>query len=174
MDYPQCVRSVERVGDFDSEAQHLVNRHGSVLDVMLQRLAFKKFHGDEVVAILLANVVDSADVRVIERGRGLGLPLEPLEGSGLICPLPRKEFQGDDAVQPRVLCLVHDTHPTAAYLLTDPIVRNGSAEHSWKASLAADVRLRRDSSQSEDTYQGVPKLPCVPPLGRMWIGSLPR
>jgi hypothetical protein len=43
---------------------------------MLQRLAFQKLHGDERLAVMLANLVNRADVRVIEGESGASFSLE--------------------------------------------------------------------------------------------------
>jgi hypothetical protein len=43
---------------------------------MLQRHALQKLHSDERLPVLLANVVNRADVWVIQYGRGLGLTLK--------------------------------------------------------------------------------------------------
>jgi hypothetical protein len=40
----------------------------------------------------------------------------------------RQEFEGDAAVQPGVLGLVDHTHPAAAQLLDDAVMRDGLAD----------------------------------------------
>ncbi len=43
-----------------------------------------------------------------------------------------QELEGDEAMQPGVLSLVHYTHPAAAQLLDNAVMRNGLADHvSW-------------------------------------------
>ena len=43
---------------------------------MLQGYALEKLHGDEGLAILLADVVDRADIGVVQGGCGLGFALK--------------------------------------------------------------------------------------------------
>jgi len=43
---------------------------------VFQRHAVEKFHGDECLTVVFADVVDGADVRMIESRRGLRLALE--------------------------------------------------------------------------------------------------
>ena len=49
-------------------------------DGVFERFAFETLHGDEGFAVFLSDVVDRADVGVIERGSGLGFALEAGEG----------------------------------------------------------------------------------------------
>ena len=47
---------------------------------LLQRLAFEQFHGDERLAFVFVNVVNGADVGVIQRRGSARFALEALEG----------------------------------------------------------------------------------------------
>src|SRR4029077_7721116 len=64
------VGGFERVGNFDSPVEDLLERLWLATDVMFQRVAFEELHGDEGDAILVANFVNCADVRMIEGGGG--------------------------------------------------------------------------------------------------------
>ena len=57
--------------------QQLRERHRSALEPPLKRLSLDVFDDEEVTAILAADVVDRADVRVIERGDRARFALEP-------------------------------------------------------------------------------------------------
>ncbi len=61
------VRRIERVGDFDGEGEEVFDVHRAAVDAVLERLAIEKFHGDEGVAIPLADIVNRADVGVVQR-----------------------------------------------------------------------------------------------------------
>jgi len=71
---------------------------------------------------MLADFVDGANVRVVERGGGAGLALETLEGLGLMGQLWGKDLQCYEAAEFGVLSLVDHTHPAAAQLLNDAVV----------------------------------------------------
>ena len=47
----------------------------------------------------------------------------------------RQEFQGDEAPKLGVLSLVDHTHPAAAQLLDDAVVRDGLADHGAQAAM---------------------------------------
>ena len=91
---------------------------------MLQRDAFKKLYHQESVAILLANVMNGADIGMVQSGRRLRFPLESSQRVGIARQLFRKEFQGNEAMQTRVFGLVDHAHSTATESLVDTVVRN--------------------------------------------------
>ena len=98
-------------------------------DAMLESRAIQKFHGDESLAILLANVVDGADVGMIESRRRLGFALK----AGRACAsraIIGEKFEGDETMEAGVLGLVDDAHAAAAELLDDAVVRDGLADHA--------------------------------------------
>ena len=62
----------------------LVDRQRSALDLLLERLAFVEVHDDEHLAVSrFVDVVDRADVVVLEGGGGFGLVDETLLGFGV-------------------------------------------------------------------------------------------
>ena len=96
---------------------------------MLQRLSFQQFHGDEMLAVRFVDLVNRADVRMIERGGGKGFALESFAGCGIILHFRGQEFQRDVAPQLEVFGFVDHTHPAAAELRENPVMRNGFADH---------------------------------------------
>ena len=103
--------------------------HRTVADQVLQSVTVEVLHGDERLAVLFANVVDGADVGMVEGGRGLGLTPETLQSLAVLGHVFGQELESHKAMQPGVLGLVDDTHPAAAQLLDDAIVRDGLADH---------------------------------------------
>src|SRR5579863_5426216 len=79
MDDSLSMRGVERIGDLDAKIQKLLEIDRLAVNVMTQSLAVNELHGDKGPAVLLANVVDGANVRVIEAGGGMRLAAETLE-----------------------------------------------------------------------------------------------
>jgi hypothetical protein len=101
---------------------------------MLQCHAIQKLHGDERFAALVVNLVDSADIRMIEGGSGLRLSLEATSCLRVLSHFVRQELQRDEAVQFHILGLIDDAHTAATELLDDAVVRNGLADH-WQRIL---------------------------------------
>ena len=96
---------------------------------MLQRHAIQKLHGDERLAVLLADFVNGADVGMVQGRGGLGFALKTGQSLRVSGDFLGQELQGHKAVQPGVLGLVDHTHPATAQLLDDAVVRDGLADH---------------------------------------------
>ena len=84
---------------------------------MFQGLAIQKLHCNEGRAVLLINLVDSADAWMIQCRGSLRLTLEANKCLGVFGQLLRQELQSNKAMELDVLSLVNDTHATAAQLL---------------------------------------------------------
>ena len=74
------MRSLERIGDLDREPQQPTDLERAFADAMLQRHPVEELHDEKSAAVLLADVVHSANVGVIQ-GRG-GPRLAPESGQG--------------------------------------------------------------------------------------------
>ena len=115
---------VERIGDLDAQIEHRLDLQRLASDPVPERLPLQQFHGDEGSPIGLVNLVDRADVRVVQGGRSLGLPLESAEGLCIVGEFVGKELQGDVATELEVFRLVHHAHAPAADLAEDAVMGN--------------------------------------------------
>jgi hypothetical protein len=88
----------------------------------------RKFHGDERLPVLLSDVMNCADVWVIQRGRRLCFALKAGECLRVAGNFFRKKLEGDEAVEPGILGLVDHTHAPATELFQDAVVRDGLPE----------------------------------------------
>ncbi|MGA9998599.1 MAG: hypothetical protein WBQ04_00625 [Candidatus Acidiferrales bacterium] len=70
------VRCIQSVRNFNPQLQHLLKRERLATDAVLQRHPVQMLHGDKRLPVLLANLVDSANVRVIQGRSSFGLPLK--------------------------------------------------------------------------------------------------
>ena len=100
-------------------------------DGVLERLAFEALHGDEGVAVFLADVVDGADVGVIERGGGLGFALEAGERLRVFGDGVGEEFQSDETIEAGVFGFVDDAHAAAAEFFEDAVMGDSLADLHW-------------------------------------------
>jgi len=96
---------------------------------VLEREAVQKLHGYESVACFLADVVNGADVRMIERGGGPRFAAETLECLCVQSQIFGKKFQGHETGEAGIFGFVDYTHPSSAEFLEDAVMRNGLSEH---------------------------------------------
>jgi len=68
MDDASVVSGVESVGAVDTDFEEAFEFERVRGDDVLERGAVEKFHGDEGATVFFTDVVDGADVRVIQRG----------------------------------------------------------------------------------------------------------
>ena len=79
----------------------------------------------------LVDVVDGADVGMIQRGGRPRLALEALERTGLHGHVVGQELEGDRAIEARVFGLVDHAHAAAAEEFGDLVVGDPLADHGW-------------------------------------------
>src|SRR5208283_4762840 len=92
---------------------------------------------------LLADVVDGADVGMVERGSGLRFAAKTAEGRGVANHVIGKKLQGDEAMQAGLFGFVDHAHASAAELLDHLVVRDVLADHDF-----GDARNVRRSTQA--------------------------
>ncbi len=129
MNDPVPVRGVERVRDLDAEIQRLSEGERTGHEPVAERLPFDELHHDEVASRVLVDVVDRADVRVLERGGGARLTAQTLQRLRVVPHVVGQELQRDAPAELEVFGLVDDAHAAAAQLLEDPVVGDGLADH---------------------------------------------
>ena len=114
---------------FDRDVQRLGHLQWAPIDSVLQALAVNVRHRDKSVPVGLINLVDRANVGMVEGSCGLrfvhktGLFVLGPQGLG------REEFQGDRAFELCVLGLVDHTHPTFPEFIEDLVMRDGFTDH---------------------------------------------
>jgi hypothetical protein len=122
---------VEGVSELDSEIHELGDREGMPFDPMLERLSLEQLHDDEVLPFFRgsADVVDRADVRMVQRRGRTRFALEPIHGLRIVGKFRRQKFQREVPSEARVFGAVDNTHAAATELLHDAIVRERLADH---------------------------------------------
>ena len=98
---------------------------------MFQGRAVEEFHDDVVTVLVFADVVDRADVGMVQGRCGLGFAAEAFEGLGISGDFVGQELEGDEAMKASVLGFVDHAHAAAAEFFEDAVVGDGLADHSW-------------------------------------------
>ena len=101
----------------------------AALDPPLERLPLAEGHGDEQPAVLrLVDLVDGADVGVIDRRGGAGLAQEPALVRLVGAAVGGEELEGDQPLELEVLRLVHDARTASTEAFEDPVAGDGAAD----------------------------------------------
>src|SRR6267143_1622908 len=83
----------------------------------------------------IGDLVDGANVGMIQCRGGLGLTLEASEHLRVACDVFGKELQRDETMEASILGLVDDSHTAATELLDDVVMRDGLADHGQDRNL---------------------------------------
>ena len=106
----------------------------------MERLALEQFHDEEALVVVASNVVERADVRVIERGNRARLAVEARFGLRIADVGGRRNLVRDVAVEARVFRAIHLAHSAFAQFGHDLIRTEGLADHrrglGWRRDLA--------------------------------------
>ena len=92
----------------------MLERERTFLQALRQRLAFHAFHDQIVDAVLMADVVQYTDVRMIQTGDGFGFTLEALLVGGIGRKPRRKNLDGHHTFQPGIPSAIHFAHAARA------------------------------------------------------------
>jgi hypothetical protein len=144
MNDPFRMRRVERVGDFNRQEDDGFVLQRFSRDEMFQRGAIQKLHGNERLLTVLADLVDGANIGVIESGSCSRLTAKAFQRLRVFRHFVWQEFKGDKSAEFGVLSLVDHPHAAAAEFLDNAVVRDGLADHSsdeW-ASGCLILRMR--------------------------------
>ena len=124
-----AVGGVERVRDFNAQADHGFGVERTAHDAVFQGLSVEEFHGDEGLAVLFINFVNGADVGMVQGRGGLRLALKTTERLLVLGDIIGQKLEGDKTAQLEVFGLVDDAHAPTAELFQNAIVGNRLAEH---------------------------------------------
>src|SRR6201993_5373821 len=100
---------------------------------MLERYPIEKLHRDERTTVMLANLVDSADVGMVQCGSGPSFAAKALQCVRTLSDIVGKKLERDEASENGIYGLVDHAHTTTADLFNDAVVRDGPADHAGES-----------------------------------------
>ena len=139
---PGAMREGQALGNLDRAGDRLRRIHRSLRQPRRQRGAVELLHHQEHRAVLLADVVQRADVGMGEGGNRRRFPFEARPPSGVVAELPRQHLDGDAALEPGVPGGVDLAHATGAQRIRDLVgteTRSGRQRH-WPAIIRPALR----------------------------------
>src|ERR1700746_2263728 len=96
--------------------------------------------------LLLPDLVDRADARVVQRRGSFGFALEAAQSLRVLGHIVGQEFKSDKAAEVGVLGLVDHTHAAAAQLFDNTVVRDDRVEH-WREAMLFRRKEQVNESQ---------------------------
>ena len=94
--------------------QHLRDRQTALFDAGCERLPIEQRHHEVVDTVGVADVVEAADVRMLQCGHDAGLALEAAAQLRVASGLGGEHLECDAAIEPRVTGLVDLAHAAGA------------------------------------------------------------
>src|SRR5437867_6042783 len=101
MDDALGMRGLQRVGYLDRQVKQYVDFQWLLSDTLFQRPAFQQLHGNEVPAIGLANFINCANIRVIQRRSRARLALKTSKRGATFSNSPGKNLRAKCRLESR-------------------------------------------------------------------------
>jgi hypothetical protein len=109
-----AVRGDQSARDLEPDVQEFFDRQWPAQESMLERLSLDEFHDEEVLSLPFADIMNVADVGMVQRRNGTRFAFEPRAGLGVALELCSQRLQRDRASQPDVTRSVYLAHPAGA------------------------------------------------------------
>src|SRR5262245_4014407 len=129
MDDALRVRGFQCVRYLNSDYEYLFDSQRLSANAFFQGFAIKVFHHDKWPAVVLADIVDRANLRMIECRRSSRLVSKSFERERVSRPLFRQEFHRHEPPQSHVFRFVHYAHAAGSKLRKDLVMGNCLANH---------------------------------------------
>ena len=111
---PRGVGALQRGGDLDAVANDVGERQRTFGDPVGERFPLQVLHDQVIDAVLMADVVQRANVRMRQAGDHLRFPLKAKTQLRVAAELRRQYLHGDGAIEARVARAVDLAHPAGA------------------------------------------------------------
>src|ERR1700747_1748061 len=95
---------------------------------MFQGHAFQKFHDDKRLTVLLSDLMNRADVGMVQSGRSTSFTAEAFERLRVMGDIVSSGRKGNEASKLCLRSLVHHAHTTTAQLLDDAVMAQFKAD----------------------------------------------
>src|SRR5438552_2606017 len=96
---------------------------------MLKGLPFQELHSYKRLAFVLTNIVDRANIRMVERGCRLSLSPKTLQCLLILNKRRGEELERNEPMQPGILRLINDSHTPATQSFQNIVMRKDLAQH---------------------------------------------
>ena len=118
------VRGLQALRRLGRDVEGFVERQGTAADLLVEAGALDVGHRDEDLAVDLVDLMNRADVGMIDRRRGLGFASKTLLGLGVLGQPRGEKLQGDGSVEVGVEGFVNHAHPAFPEFFEQTVVRD--------------------------------------------------
>jgi hypothetical protein len=122
------------MADFSCIFQYLLDRERSLIQTVGEGFAFQVFHNQKIDAVLMTDIVERADVRMVQGRNRTCFAFKPLLCVRIGRKMCRKDLNRDRALQPRITSAIHFAHAAGAERRDDliwPEFVAISEPHNW-------------------------------------------
>ena len=123
------VRSVERLRDLNTDIQECIRWESAPFDALLEGFTLEQFHHQKKSSLVFLNLVNGADVGVIQRGSGTCFAAEALQRLRVLVEFFREKFERHTAAKLEIFGGVEHTHAAAPELFQNAVMRESLADH---------------------------------------------
>src|SRR6266851_8592827 len=149
------VRRIEPDSDLDADLQEFRYFDGLRANTVLESMALKQFHGNKRTAFELTNIVNCADVRMIEQGCSARFAPESLDRLSVLGNVVGKEFQCNIPAKARVPGFVDHAHASASQFFQDAVMQDGAADNGGSIRHRPCILRQRPSASNGATKAGM-------------------
>ena len=114
MDHTVLVGFGEPIGNLYRDGDDLTNRRNPGSKKLTQRLSFDEFEDKKIHPIMVADVMQSANIGVGELGDSTSFVLEAMAKMGILGKMFRQNLDSDFTAQPRITGTIHLSHAARA------------------------------------------------------------
>ena len=153
------VGRAERVGERHGEVEQRADRQAGLGDHRVERAAADELHHQQPPAVGVLDAVQADDVRVVERGEGARLALQPRQRLGGGGDAVGEELHRDVAAELRVAGAPDDPSAAFAEALLEAVVEQGVAGLDHRALPRRRRRGRRTDAGGRPRGRVAPRAP---------------
>jgi len=134
------MRGVQGFGNIQRNPQGLVDVHRIAVEELEEGVALEVLHYDERTATVLANLVNRADVGVIQSRSSACLAAKAIQCGGVAGEIVGQKLQCNETAKVEVLSFVNHSHAPTANQFNDAVVRYDRVDHC--GDMDSSPRLR--------------------------------
>src|SRR5437868_4679151 len=145
MDDPSFMSGGQRTRDLDRNIERFTHLHSPARQPLSQGLAFDQFTGYVISSVILTDLVNGQDIRMIERDYGARFLLKPLEAFGVTGKPRGQEFERGFAARCHVGGQIDFSHPATADPLGNFVVTEGLTDEQVSLPIFNNSRRNTES-----------------------------